>query len=86
MSGLPPRHEPEQKAYDGQWSLHGQAMLVGWLPLDQQGPVVQPESGGLLGHVDVQGGAREHGGDKERKLTSEHGDLLRFPPTIKPLV
>jgi hypothetical protein len=61
-------------------------MLVGWLPLDQQGPIVQPEAGGLLGHVDVKGCPRENGRDKERKLTSEHGIHLPFSPTIMPLV
>jgi hypothetical protein len=53
VSGLLPCRDPEQEAHDCQRSLHGETMLIGRLPLGQQGAVVELKTGGLLGNVDV---------------------------------
>ena len=45
--------KPKDGADQGQWRLHGEAVLVGRLPLGEQRAVVELQPGGLLAEADV---------------------------------
>ena len=76
MPGLPPGDGAEEKAEHRQARLHGEAALVGGLPLGKQRPVVQLEPRRLLGEIDVEGRAGEEGGNDESEMSYKHGKCL----------
>lgn len=72
VAGRPPSRETGQESYNGQRCLHGQSTLLGVLSLGEQGSIVKPETGRLLGHVDGEGRSREHSGDNKCGLIGDH--------------
>ena len=64
----------KQPRYERQWGLHLQPPGITWLPLLEQGHIIQGKAGGLLREIDVTGGAGERGGRcKAQRDNWDHG-------------
>jgi hypothetical protein len=81
---LPPGDGAEGEADQGQTRLHDEAALVGLLPLDQEGPVLQLEPCRLLGEINLEGRPGERGGDGKREMSNHHGPALILLPLVNP--
>ena len=68
VTGLPPCHQAQQEADDSQRRLHGEPVFVGWLPLSEEGAVIEAQTGGLLGDIYVQRRSGEQCGDSQREF------------------
>jgi hypothetical protein len=63
---------PKNPADDREARLRNVALPIGRLPLGEEGGVAELKACWLLGDVDVDRCSREDGGDRERKLSSQH--------------
>ena len=68
MTRLPPCCQAQQEADDSQRRLHGEPVFVGWLPLSEEGAVIEAQTGGLLSDIYVECRSGEQRGDDQRKL------------------
>src|SRR5215469_15940288 len=70
--GLPPRDDAQEKSDYGQRRLHGEATLICRFPFSEEGSVVQVQTGGLLGDIDVARCSSKKCGDNEGELARKH--------------
>src|SRR5690606_37125336 len=66
------RPKSQERRYHSQRCLHRKAALVAGLPLSQEASVIQQQSRGLLGNIDVERGPREQRGGNQRKQFGNH--------------